>query len=159
MTVSLITYITRILAVALMSFSLITSAFAQINFEKTTLKIQRQNQSAVEFEVEIARTPQERATGLMFRKTIDDDAGMIFLWRGAGVRQFWMKDTFISLDILFFDDEGTLVHFEDHTEPDSTVLISSLMPVTYVLEIKAGQREARGLEIGDYLLSPPSWQK
>lgn len=156
---NLIPNIARLLAVMLLSFGLFTQAFGQMVFDKDTLKIQRQNQSAVEFEVEIARTPQQRATGLMFRETLAYNAGMLFIWRGAGLRDFWMKDTFISLDILFFDEDGVLVHFEDHTEPDSTVLISSLMPVAYVLEIKAGQREARGLEIGDYLPSPPSWRK
>lgn len=153
------TNITRLMAVLFISFSLTTQAFAQINFDKTTLKIKRQDQSVVEFEVEIARTPQERARGLSFRETLADNEGMIFVWRGIGLRHFWMKDTFISLDILFFDENGVLVHFEDNTKPDSTVLISSLMPVAYVLEIKAGQRLASGLDYGDYLLSPPSWQK
>ena len=152
-------HILPFLLILFMSLSLIAKADAQINFEKTSLKIQRQNGSAVAFDIEIARTPQERATGLMFRKTLADNAGMLFLWRGAGLRQFWMKDTYISLDILFFDKDGVLVHYEDRTEPNSQWLISSLMPVSYVLEIAAGQRQAHKLEIGDYLISPPAWQK
>ena len=154
-----LSYITRFIAIFVLSISLTSHAVAQINFKKDKLTIKRQDQSAIELEVEIARTPQQRSLGLMFRDKIADNEGMLFLWNGAGIRQFWMKDTFISLDILFFDEEGVLVHFEDHTEPNSPFLISSLMPVLYVLEIKAGQRQALGLEIGDYLVAPPSWRK
>ena len=140
-------------------FVVMTQSHAQIDFEKSALNIKRQNDSVIKFEVEIARTPQERAQGLMQRTSLADNAGMLFLWPGAGLRQFWMKDTLISLDILFFDEEGVLVHYEDKTTPNSQLIISSLMPVSYVLEIKAGQRDANKLEIGDYLISPPSWRK
>lgn len=151
--------ISRIGLVIILVIGILSPSFAQVNFERYTLKIKRQNDSAASFNVEIARSPKQRAQGLMHRQELSDDAGMLFIWPGVGLRQFWMKDTFISLDILFFDENGVLVHHEDHTKPNSTNLISSLMPVAYVLEIKAGQREANGLEIGDYLIPSPSWQK
>ena len=147
-----INHITRRVALALILLICTSSlSFSQILFEKSIVQIKRQNNSIVTFDVEIARSPTERAQGLMNRQTMADNAGMFFIWPGAGLRQFWMKDTLISLDILFFDDEGVLVHYEDHTKPNSKKLISSLMPVAYVLEINAGQREANDLEIGDYL--------
>ena len=156
----MINHFMRRIALALILIIATSSlSFAQILFEKSTLQIKRQNDNIISFEVEIARSPAERAQGLMHRQTMADNAGMFFIWPGAGLRQFWMKDTFISLDILFFDDEGVLVHYEDNTKPNSKKLISSLMPVAYVLEINAGQREANQLEIGDYLYKAPSWRK
>lgn len=153
------THIKYLCLMLALCFVVMTQSHAQIDFEKSALNIKRQNDSVIQFEVEIARTPQERAQGLMQRTSLADNAGMLFLWPGAGLRQFWMKDTLISLDILFFDEEGVLVHYEDKTTPNSQLIISSLMPVSYVLEIKAGQRDANKLEIGDYLISPPSWRK
>ena len=152
-------FIRRIVLALILFICASSGSFAQISFEKSTLQIKRQNNSLVSFEVEIARSPAERAQGLMHRQTMAENAGMFFIWPGAGLRQFWMKDTLISLDILFFDEEGVLVHYEDNTKPNSKKLISSLMPVAYVLEINAGLREANQLEIGDYLYKAPSWRK
>lgn len=156
----IINHMTRRITLALILLIFTSSvSFSQISFEKSTLQIKRQNNNIVSFEVEIARSPAERAQGLMLRQTMAENAGMFFIWPGSGLRQFWMKDTLISLDILFFDEEGVLVHYEDHTKPNSKKLISSLMPVAYVLEINAGLREANELEIGDYLYKAPSWRK
>ena len=156
----IINHMTRRIVLALILLIFTSSvSFSQILFEKSTLQIKRQNNNIVTFQVEIARSPAERAQGLMHRQTMAENAGMLFIWPGSGLRQFWMKDTLISLDILFFDEEGVLVHYEEHTKPNSKKLISSLMPVAYVLEINAGLIETNQLEIGDYLYKAPSWRK
>ena len=99
--------------------------------------------------VEVANTPSQRAQGLMKRESLAPFDGMLFVWPDRALRHFWMKDTPLSLDILFFDETGTLFHHEDRTTPYSERLIPSLMPAKYVLELPAGTRAKWQFEIGD----------
>ena len=92
----------------------------------------------------------------MYKRQLRDSDGMLFIWPDSALRQFWMKDTPLSLDILFFDKTGTLVHIAERQKPFSTTLIPSLMPVTYVLELIAGDVVRRHIALGDRLISPPS---
>ncbi|MEK9598224.1 MAG: DUF192 domain-containing protein, partial [Alphaproteobacteria bacterium] len=90
------------------------------------------------FNVEFARSKAEKATGLMFRERLADDEGMLFMWNTSSLRQFWMKNTLINLDILFIDSDYRVVHIEESAQKGSLRIISSLLPVQYVLEINAG---------------------
>ena len=101
--------------------------------------------------VEIADNSAGRAQGLMFRERLTDSDGMLFIWPDRAVRQFWMKNTPLSLDILFFDGDGVLIHIEESATPYSEQLISSLMPTRYVLELVAGDAERRQIALGDRL--------
>ena len=103
------------------------------------------------FDVEFARSEAEKATGLMFREHLAYDAGMLFMWTTSSVRQFWMKNTLINLDILFIDSDYRVVHIEKNAKKDSSRIISSILPVKYVLEIKAGQSQLRKITPGALL--------
>ena len=98
------------------------------------------------FKLELAETPARRRRGLMGRKTLADDGGMLFVWPQSAVRLFWMKDTPLSLDILFFDEDGKLVYLHNAAEPYSLKTISSMEPTKYVVEIKGGTVERMGIE-------------
>ncbi len=103
------------------------------------------------FNVEFARSEAEKATGLMFRERLADDEGMLFMWNTSSLRQFWMKNTLINLDILFIDSDYRVVHIEESAQKGSLRIISSLLPVQYVLEINAGQSQLRKITPGALL--------
>jgi uncharacterized membrane protein (UPF0127 family) len=103
----------------------------------------------VEFSVEVAVTPQERGVGLMHRRELAADHGMIF---DFGVEQnvlMWMRNTYLPLDMLFIDGAGTIRHIAKRTTPLSERTISSQVPVRYVLEINGGLAHKLKIAIGD----------
>ena len=116
----------------------------QVEIATTDGKLQK-------FNVEFARSEAEKATGLMFRERLADDEGMLFMWNTSSLRQFWMKNTLINLDILFIDSEYRVVHIEESAQKGSLRIISSLLPVQYVLEINAGQSQLRKITPGALL--------
>ncbi len=107
-----------------------------------------------EFRVEVARTRREQIQGLMFRRRLDADAGMLFVYRRAARVLMWMKNTYVPLDMLFIDRTGAIVEIAQRTVPLSTATISSKKPVTAVLEVNAGTVARLGIEIGDRVVSP-----
>ncbi|MEO9899447.1 DUF192 domain-containing protein [Nisaea sp.] len=101
------------------------------------------------FTVEVVDTPEGRASGLMFRKELADDAGMLFIYPSKQKISMWMKNTLISLDMLFLDRDGTILHMAERTTPLSTKVISSRFRVKAVLEVVAGTVVRLGLRAGD----------
>jgi uncharacterized membrane protein (UPF0127 family) len=101
------------------------------------------------FTVETAMTPEEQAQGLMFRTTLDKDKGMLFYFESPRPMQMWMKNTLISLDMLFIDSTGNIVHIAENAVPESTEIIHSPVPVTAVLELAGGASSALGIKTGD----------
>jgi uncharacterized membrane protein (UPF0127 family) len=106
------------------------------------------------FAVEVATNDQERALGLMFRRSLAADAGMLFLYDRPQPLAMWMKNTYISLDMVFIGAGGAVHRIESHTEPFSTAIISSDGNVRGVLELNAGAAEAIGLKAGDEIDYP-----
>ena len=107
--------------------------------------------SQYRFEVEVADDPSERATGLMYRTSLADNAGMLFLYPQPQPVEFWMKNTPLSLDIVFVRDDGTIARIAADTTPMSEDLIPSGEPVRAVLEVKAGTMRQLGVTAGDRL--------
>ncbi|MFC3195296.1 DUF192 domain-containing protein [Marinicella sediminis] len=110
-----------------------------------------------QFNVEVVDDDQSRAMGLMYRRSMDDDVGMLFLFPDAEPRSFWMKNTLIPLDILYFDQHRKLVSISANTPPCKNTTsrcpsYPSKKPAKYVLEINAGLSEQYGFEPGDELL-------
>jgi uncharacterized membrane protein (UPF0127 family) len=101
------------------------------------------------FDIEVARTPQEKAHGLMYRTTLPAGTGMLFPYEGAAEIQMWMRNTYIPLDMVFIRADGSIHRIEAHTEPMSEEIISSHGDVTGVLEIGAGEAARLGLKPGD----------
>ena len=105
------------------------------------------------FEVEVARTNVKRARGLMFRIRLAADAGMLFVYERRGPVVMWMKNTLISLDMLFIAAEGRIVRIAANTTPLSEKMISSGSPVRAVLELPAGTAARLGITPGDRVRS------
>ena len=101
------------------------------------------------FIVEVARTPQEQATGLMNRSTLAPDRGMIFPFEAPRPASFWMKNTLIPLDILFIRADGTIANVEANTVPLSLDNVNSAGSVAAVLEIPGGRAAELGIAAGD----------
>jgi uncharacterized membrane protein (UPF0127 family) len=99
--------------------------------------------------VEVADSDEERGMGLMFRRSLADDAGMIFIYPQDGPISMWMKNTYIPLDMFFVRSDGTIHHIEQHTQPFSEETISSRGTVRAVIEMKAGSATRLGIKIGD----------
>ncbi|MGF1621399.1 MAG: DUF192 domain-containing protein [Rhodomicrobiaceae bacterium] len=99
--------------------------------------------------VEVARTEQERSTGLMFRRSLPEDQGMIFLYPQDGPISMWMKNTYIPLDMFFVRADGVIHRIEQHTEPFSERTISSEGTVRAVVEMIAGSANRLGIKPGD----------
>ena len=104
--------------------------------------------------VEIANDEAAREHGLMDRRKMAADHGMLFEFPQRGPVTFWMKDTYISLDMIFIDSDGTVKSIAPGAKPLSEDLIPSGGPVTGVLELNAGQAAAIGLKPGDKVKFP-----
>ena len=101
------------------------------------------------FDIEVARTPAERARGLMFREALAADSGMIFLFGIARPVAMWMKNTLIPLDMLFIDGDWRILRIAERTTPYSEEAIPSGGPVIAVLELAGGTARRLGLAPGD----------
>lgn len=101
------------------------------------------------FTVEVARTRQEQAAGLMNRQSLAPDRGMIFLYAPPEQATFWMKNTLIPLDLLFIRADGTVARIEANAVPLSLDPLASIEPVAAVLEIPGGRAAELGIVPGD----------
>ncbi|MCB9230320.1 MAG: DUF192 domain-containing protein [Bacteroidia bacterium] len=99
--------------------------------------------------VEIAETEGDRNVGLMYRKSMPDTVGMLFIMPEEEPVDFWMKDTYIPLDLIFLDKNQKILSIAPDNIPQSTSLISCTAPCKYVVEVNAGKSAAWGLETGD----------
>lgn len=103
---------------------------------------------------ELALSPDERATGLMFRQSMPPNQGMLFVFEQAEQQCFWMKNTLIPLDVAFVADDGTVINIE-HMKPQTLDNHCSLKPVRMVLEMNDGWFAKRGVTAGFRLKGAP----
>jgi uncharacterized membrane protein (UPF0127 family) len=96
---------------------------------------------------EVARTPEERERGLMYRENLASGRGMLFVFPEAQVRSFWMSNTFIPLDIAYMDPELRIVDIKA-MEPESLESVPSAAPAQFALEVPQGWFEEKGIAIG-----------
>ena len=101
------------------------------------------------FQVEIAETAEHRSLGLQYRKELPTGSGMLFDFKTSEPVIMWMKNTYISLDMLFISRDGTIVNIAERTKPLSLAYIRSRGPVKSVLEIQAGTAKTLGIRVGD----------
>ena len=113
------------------------------------LVINMNEAGCLRLQVEIAADSEARQTGLMHRDHLPENAGMLFDYQREQSVQMWMKDTLISLDMLFIDGNGRIVHIVENTEPGSEKLIESGRPVRAVLELNGGSVKRYGIQVGD----------
>lgn len=102
-------------------------------------------------EIEFANTADKIEYGMMYRKSMADNMGMLFFMGNMEMRSFWMKNTYVSLDIIFLDDQLKIVSIQRNAAPLTTESRPSTGPAQYVLEIKGGQSDLLGLQSGDIL--------
>ncbi len=98
--------------------------------------------------VEIADTPAERALGLKYRRELKEDRGMLFLFPSERIQSFWMKDTPLSLDLIFIGGHRRIVGIIHQATPFSTASLSVPVPSRYVLELRGGAARRQDIRIG-----------
>lgn len=135
-----------VLTLALLSIGLRPSAAGEGAFESLQIVTAT---GAHEFKVEVARTPNERARGLMHRRFLPEDQGMLFDFRFEAPVAMWMKNTHIPLDMIFVSRRGQVTRVADAAEPMSERVISSGPPAYAVIELNAGAARRIGVAPGD----------
>ncbi|OWV82560.1 hypothetical protein ATY75_27465 [Rhizobium sp. N122] len=148
-------------AILALFFMVALPAFGQeqVRFDKEPLLIQTAAGKVLHFTVEIASTPDQRAYGLMFRKAMADDAGMIFDFDEPRRVTMWMENTILPLDMLFADETGTIRHIKEKAVPYSRDIIDSMGKVKYVVELNAGIVSKLGIKSGDRIVSATTTKK
>ncbi len=106
------------------------------------------------FTVEIAQTDDERATGLMNRRSLPEGRGMLFDFKREGPVSFWMKNTYIPLDMIFIRADGRILRIAENTEPLSERMVPSGGPILGVLEVIGGTSRKLGIAPGDRVAHP-----
>jgi uncharacterized membrane protein (UPF0127 family) len=119
---------------------------------ESTVRFTRAGNEA-ELTVEVADTPDERATGLMNRESLDEDAGMLFVWPEDTGSGFWMKDTAIPLSIAFISAGGSVISIED-MEPLTEELTYAPQDYRYAVEVNQGWFDDNDVEVGDLMQLP-----
>ena len=131
-----------VLFIFIVSFCIhFSSAYAQGN---PVLPIKKLSAGMHVIQAEIAATPETRSTGLMYRKSLAPNQGMLFVFEQANIQCFWMRNTFIPLSIAFLLDDGTITNIADMT-PQSDQSHCSAKPVKFALEMEQGWFAKRGI--------------
>jgi len=144
--------LSRLALMALAALFLTVSLVAR-SADETTLEIVTKNGVHV-FSVELARTDEERQKGLMFRKELPEGKGMLFDFKPDQDVSMWMRNTYIPLDMLFINADGTIRRIAENTEPLSEKTIPSGGPVRGVLEVIGGTAKKLGIAAGDKVAHP-----
>jgi len=127
---------------------------SQIVFPTSRAAIETHDGRRYTFSVELATTPAQRARGLMYRRRLPPDHGMLFDFDGIGDRAMWMKNTYVALDILFLEADGRIWSIAPHTTPLSETIIPAQGPIRAALELNAGTCRLLGIEVGDRVMHP-----
>jgi len=106
------------------------------------------------FAVEVATTPGQMEQGLMFRRSLAADAGMIFDYRAPSMAAMWMKNTLIPLDMLFVDQRGLIINIHERAVPGSLDPIGAAAPARAVIELNGGTAARLGIKPGDRVIFP-----
>ena len=114
-----------------------------------TLRIEQKEQTLAEFDIEIADTPYERQTGMMYRQHMENNQGMLFVFDQAQPLNFYMKNTPLALDLIFLNEHLEVIHIHNNAIPNNESSIPSIQPAKYVLELLAGTSKNIGLALGD----------
>lgn len=152
-------FITLITATTLINYSCKKETDKKINMEEITFK--KEGELSIyslkdsiptlitSLDIEIADNDYETQTGLMYRKTMEEKRGMLFIQKEFKPHNFYMKNTLIPLDIIYIDDMFKIVSFQKNAKPLDETLLPSGKPAKYVLEINAGLSDQWNLKEGD----------
>lgn len=120
-------------------------------FERETLVIRASEYACHRFDIWVARSRPQQTRGLMFVRDLPEGTGMLFVYADAGPRAMWMKNTYITLDIVFIRGDGVVSSIIRDTEPLSLRSLRSVEPVTYVLELGGGVTDALSINSEDQI--------
>jgi len=120
-----------------------------VNARTVPLTISGTGHRVLKFRVEVARTPAQQELGLMYRRKMAADHGMIFPMTPPRFASFWMRNTYLPLDLIFVRADGTIASIAPDAKPLSLDTIDSFEPVAAVLELNAGVAARRGIKAGD----------
>jgi uncharacterized protein len=146
------TLLLPLLVIAAVLFSFSSEAQLQ-HFPKSELTIVSAT-GPHHFAVEVAETPAQMEQGLMFRRQLAEDAGMLFDFKRPTMATMWMRNTLIPLDMLFVDARGRIVNIHERAVPQTDDVIASAAPVRYVIELNGGTAARLGIVPGDKVESP-----
>src|SRR5690606_8786089 len=122
----------------------------EIEFKKEgELQVLKDGEITQTLDIEIADTPYEWETGLMYRESMEDNQGMLFIYPNAAERSFYMKNTYISLDLIFMKNDTTVVSIKENAVPRDETSIPSNEPARFILEINGGNAADWNIEVGD----------
>jgi len=119
-----------------------------VDFRKSIIEIVGSGKNH-KIEVELALSTRQQSMGLMFRRFLPENAGMLFVYNRSAVITMWMKNTFLSLDIIFIRSDGRIHRIVERTIPLSEKRIFSGVPVVAVLELNGGTTKRLGIRVGD----------
>ncbi|HEY0122926.1 MAG TPA: DUF192 domain-containing protein [Rhizobium sp.] len=135
------------------TFAAQTASEQTVKFESEPLSIKTAKGETHKFTVELALTVPQLEFGLMYRDKMPADRGMLFDFGTPRPVMMWMKNTKLSLDMLFLDKNGVITHIQENAVPYSEAIISSGGPVAYVIELNGGIVRNLGLAVGDMATS------
>ena len=119
-----------------------SSLSSEINspiFKQIVCSVNVGNKNAKELSLEIADNEQKRSYGLMNRKDINSNSGMLFIWENRQIRNFWMKNTHFNLDIFFLNNQGKIIEIYKNAKAFDETNIKSQNEVNFVVELKSGE--------------------
>ena len=137
------------------SFLFFTLLFLSNNAQSNEISnvvIQNEDSSSISIVAEVMITESQQAKGMMYRKSLDEDRGMLFLFKKPKRAVFWMKNTYISLDLIFIKKGGDIDSIHENLEPLSTKKIKSRNDVIAVLEILGGQVKKNKINLDSKIL-------
>ena len=147
--------LTQRLALGALSAFFCIAATAQAQpLPQTNLPVVQLNAGMHNIHAQVAKTPDQRATGLMHRKDMPQHEGMLFVFEQPSVQCFWMKNTLLPLSIAFLADDGTVINVRD-MQPQAQDSHCSDKPVRFVLEMNHGWFAKRGIKPGSRLRGGP----
>ena len=130
-------------------FNFFLISFYTFSNEKIDVSIYNKN---ITFNVEVAKTIEERRSGLMYRKKLLNNEGMLFIFPREKIIQLWMKNTYIPLDVIFISENKVIVDIKKNMEKLSETIVKSKVKSRYALEFNAGLINKLDIEIGDKVL-------
>ena len=130
-------------------FNFFLVSFYTFSNEKIDVSIYNKN---ITFNVEVAKTIEERRIGLMYRKKLLNNEGMLFIFPDEKIIQLWMKNTYIPLDVIFISENKVIVDIKKNMEKLSETIVKSKVKSRYALEFNAGLINKLDIKIGDKVL-------
>ena len=141
-----------IIILSMVTILILALAFYKIGTSKKESLVFITKNKEVRVNVEIADTLIEHTKGLMYRTSLDENLGMLFIFQEEATRSFWMKNTYLSLDIIFVNSNFEIIKIAKNAQPctkDPCDKYSSDSPIKYIVEVNGGFTEREGIEIGD----------